>query len=305
VHPAEQIVTGEAVAVEMRLAGVGSRGVAAAIDLAIMYFAAIVLLLVLVKIGVAGLNRDVLATMVIVAEVGLFVGYPTMLETLWHGKTVGKAIMGLRVVRDDGGPIRFRHALVRALIGEILEKTGLSLGFLAFILILCGERHKRLGDLAAGTIVLQARVPSQVSAPIDMPLPLAGWAAGLDLTAVNDDLALRVRQFLGRANQLTPVARGTIEQQLVGEVVARVGPPPPETPPWATLAAVLAERRRRAFNHYAPTTPPPARAPSWGAAPEALQPPPNASPANLRPATTATSSGPPPPESTTGFTVPR
>jgi uncharacterized RDD family membrane protein YckC len=251
VQPAEQIVTGEAVAVEMRLAGVGSRGVAAAIDLAIMYFAAIVLLLVLLRIGVASLNGDVLATMVIVAEVALFVGYPAMLETLWHGKTVGKAVMGLRVVRDDGGPIRFRHALVRALIGQVVEKPGLSFGFVAFILILCGGRHKRLGDLAAGTIVLQARVPSQVQAPIDMPPPLAGWASGLDLAGVNDDLALRIRQFLSRANQLTPVARGTIEQQLVGEVVARVGPPPPQTPPWALLAAVLAERRRRAFNHYA------------------------------------------------------
>ena len=59
--------------------------------------------------------------------------------------------MGLRVVRDDGGPIRFRHALVRGLIGVVLEKPGITLGFLAFVTIAGSSRHKRVGDMLAGT----------------------------------------------------------------------------------------------------------------------------------------------------------
>ena len=67
--------------------------------------------------------------------------------------------MGLRVVRDDGGPIRFRQALVRGLAGVFLEKLGITYGLLALILIVAGASKKRLGDHLAGTIVLQERVP--------------------------------------------------------------------------------------------------------------------------------------------------
>ena len=104
------------------------------------------------------------------------------METLWRGRTLGKAAMGLRVVRDDGGPIRFRHAFVRGLVGVVLDKPGITYGLGALIPMHRDEHgKKRLGDMAAGTIVLQERVPAQLDAPVAMPPPLAGWAAGLDL----------------------------------------------------------------------------------------------------------------------------
>jgi uncharacterized RDD family membrane protein YckC len=287
-HPDQQVVTGEAVALDLQRAGAGSRGLAAAIDIAIIYAVQLVLFTVILVLGFADLNIDAIVTVLIVTQIGVVLGYPVLFETLWRGRTPGKAVMGLRVVRDDGGPIRFRHAFVRALIGVVLEKPGLTLGLAALVSITLTSRHKRLGDLAAGTIVLQHRVPGQIDVPITMPPALAGWAASLDLSGVDDALALRVRQFVSRATQLTPAARSALEGQLTTDLAARVGPPPPNTPPWAILTAVLAERRRRAYNRHAATQPALVAAP----------------PDPLTPATTPPASDQPPPPSTTGFVTP-
>jgi uncharacterized RDD family membrane protein YckC len=250
------VVSGEAVAVDLQLAGPGSRGIAAAVDLLIMGLATT---LVLVVVFLAGVNSNpaVLITVLLVAELGVLLGYPIASETLWRGRTVGKAVMGLRVVRDDGGPIRFRHALVRGLVGAIVEKPGFSYGLIALLFMIGNRRNKRLGDLAAGTVVLQDRVPGRIDVPVWMPPELAGWASTLDLSQVDEGLALRLRQFVMRANQLSPQARAGIEGQLVQEVVSRVGPPPAGAPPWAVLSAVLAERRQRSFAATQPAEPPP------------------------------------------------
>lgn len=276
VHPDEQVVTGEAVALDLRLAGVGSRGVAAIIDLAIET-AALMVLVILVAIAGLDTNATTLTTLLLVAEVVIIVGYPVTMETLWRGRTLGKAAMGLRVVRDDGGPIRFRHAFVRGLVGVVLDKPGATVGLAALFPMMFTTRKKRLGDLAAGTIVLQERVSGNLDAPVAMPPQLAGWAAALDLSGVNDTLALRMRQFLGRAYQFTPDARATLEHQIASEVVSRVGPPPPHTPGWAVISAVLAERRQRAFMATQPTLQPP-----WQAA---MPPPRESAPAGHTPPT--------------------
>jgi hypothetical protein len=194
--------------------------------------------------------------------------------------------MGLRVVRDDGGPIRFRHAFVRGLVGVVVDRPGLSIGLLALVPMLFGARSKRLGDLAAGTLVVQERVPSRVGAPAEMPPALAGWAAALDLSRVDDALALQTRQFLGRSPQLAAWTREQMGSALVQEVVRRTAAPPPAgVPGWAYLTAVLAERRRRELLRLdaGPAWPPPTAAAS----------PPPAPPASVPPAT-AQPSGPPP-----------
>jgi hypothetical protein len=200
----------------------------------------------------------------------IVLGYPVATETLWRGRTLGKAAMGLRVVRDDGGPIRFRHAFVRGIVGLVVDRPGITYGLGALIPMVATGRRKRLGDMAAGTMVLQERVPGNLDAPVMMPPPLAGWAAGLDLNGVDDALALRIRHFLARAPQLLPEARAGLEHELVTEVIRRVGQPPAGAPGWAVLTGILAERRRRAFV----ASQPPARewsghTPSYGIVPSA------------------------------------
>jgi hypothetical protein len=112
--------------------------------------------------------------------------------------------------------------------------------------MLFNERGKRLGDMAAGTFVLQERLPDRGLYIPHMPLPLASWAQTLDLSGLSDDLALSMRQFLSRARELSPLAREALGGRLAAEVATVTAPPPPpHTPGWAYLAAILAERWRR------------------------------------------------------------
>jgi hypothetical protein len=181
----------------------------------------------------------------------VLVGGPIAVETLSHGRSLGKMACGLRVVRDDGGPIRFRHALVRGLIGvvEIL----LTLGVVACIASLVSARGRRLGDVFAGTLVVRERVPVAPTGFLPPPPPwLAGRFSQLDLSAVPDGLWLAVRQYLARMGQLDPQVGWTMAERLASDVAARTGAPaPPGVPPAAYLAAVLQERQareaRRAF----------------------------------------------------------
>jgi uncharacterized RDD family membrane protein YckC len=258
-----QIVTGEAVALELRIAQLPSRVVAAAIDLALMGAGFAVLLAIGVRL--LSLGDDAAVSAFVVALVLLvFLGYPLTMETLLRGRTAGKMAMGLRVVRDDAGPITFRQALVRAVIGLALERPGVMLvglgSALGLLVMLFSATGKRVGDMAAGTVVIQERVaPQPVFRPF-LPVPLAQWAATLDLTALDDGLALAIRQFLSRAGQLSPAARERLGRQLLEEVLARTTPaPPPGAPGWAVLSATLAERRRREEQRLAATeTPTPA-----------------------------------------------
>jgi uncharacterized RDD family membrane protein YckC len=233
------VVTGEAVALDVRLAHWPSRLLAKLIDLILQFIVFFLLVLVLGQV-VSGSDDDGSAAIVLCILVLTFVGYNVLLETVWRGRTPGKAALGLRVVRDDGGPVRFRHALVRGIMFP-LESWGPALFASIF-----SKRGKRFGDMLAGTIVVQERVPGVTAMPVQMPAPLAWWAATLDLSRLDNDLALACRQFLARQNQLNPASRDAMGSELMAAVLARVTPPPPPgTPGWAYLSAVLAERRRR------------------------------------------------------------
>jgi uncharacterized RDD family membrane protein YckC len=286
-----QVVTGEAVALELRTAGAGSRGIAAGIDFAVTGALLIVPLIIVAAVS-SSVDSATTATLVLVVYVGTILGYPVLMETLWHGRTLGKAAMGLRVVRDDGGPIRFRHAFVRGLVGVVVDKPGVTASVAAFVPMLATARNKRFGDVMAGTIVLSERVPGAVDVAVTMPPPLAGWAAGLDLAAVDDGLALRARQLLLRASQLSPVALRQLQQGVAQDLVARVGAAPDGAPDWAVLAAVVAERRRRALAGSPPPAAPrrPAEPRPAGQQPAAVTPP--------------TQTPTPPPSTSGGFAPP-
>jgi uncharacterized RDD family membrane protein YckC len=286
-----QLVTGEAVVLDLRTAGVPSRALAAILDLAVQVVALFVLLF-LVGAASSSANEATVAGLVVVVGLLVMLGYPVLLETLLSGRTLGKMALGLRVVRDDGGPIAFRHAITRGLLGLFVEKPGFTSGSAALITSLLNERGKRLGDLAAGTIVVQERVAAARSDLVVMPPPLAGWASALDLSALPDDLAESARSYLGRWGSLTQTAQADLGSRLATAVAAVVTPSPPAgVPPWAYLSAVLAERRRRAGYGVtvAPVAPPslagygtprplPAAAPSPGALPPREPAPPPDSP---------------------------
>ncbi|HEX7303605.1 RDD family protein [Lentzea sp.] len=238
------LVTGEAVVLDLRVARLASRAVAFAFDVAVQFG----LLLLVFLIFPVGFDDALQSALALTTTVAVMVGYPTAVETLTRGRSLGKLVMGLRVVRDDGGAIRFRQALVRALGGFVVDFWVLGLGgAIALFVSLFSAQGKRVGDYLAGTVVIHTRVPKREVSPTEMPPQLADWASGLDLSLLPEDLALAVRQYLTRYPELNEKAKWDLGVRLADDVGAAIRSPRAEyTHPHAYLAAVLAERRRRA-----------------------------------------------------------
>ncbi|MGW9306108.1 RDD family protein [Streptomyces cyaneofuscatus] len=239
-----ELVTGDAVVLELRPARLPSRALAAAIDLAVVFC---VFILVSVVVGIASVTLDEAAVAAIGVALFLLVliGGPIAVETLSHGRSLGKLACGLRVVRDDGGPIRFRHALVRGAMGAV--EILMTFGVVASIASLVSARGRRLGDVFAGTLVIRERVTAKRSVAVPPPPPwLVGRFSQLDLSAVPDGLWLAIRQYLTRMHQLDPGVGRSMAARLADEVVARTGIAPPQgIPAAAFLAAVVHERQAR------------------------------------------------------------
>jgi uncharacterized RDD family membrane protein YckC len=267
-----EIVTGEAVVLELPCARFPSRAVALLIDLMIQGFL-IIVLLVVVGAGSGRLDAAALAAIGLTTLVVIIVGYPVVWETTTRGRSPGKFALGLRVVGDDGSPEQFRQALVRGL-ATIID-FWLFFFLPAIICSALSEKGKRLGDVFAGTFVIQQRLPTRrylTVTPSLMPPELAAWAARLELSGLTDQTAAMTRGYLGRLAQLTPGARDELGQRIATAVSGQVSPPPPPgTPVLAYLSAVLAERNRREHARLAGAA---GHAPvAWGAQQAATAPP--------------------------------
>jgi len=243
-----EIVTGEAVVLEVPCARFPSRLLALAIDLAIQLTVAVILLTI-VALSTADKVMDQAAVQAVVITVIVLtvVGYPIIWETATRGRSPGKFALGLRVVSDDGGPERFRQALVRGLATIVDFWLVPFIGVPALISSLLSDKGKRLGDIFAGTFVIQQRLPARrAAAPAMTPPELAAWASGLEMSRLNDQTAAMARRYLSRLPELTPAARAELGARIATAVSAQVSPPPPPgTPAAAYLSAVLAERHRR------------------------------------------------------------
>lgn len=242
-----ELVTGEAVVLRLRVAAVPTRCLAFLLDVLLQAAVLIALLLVAGVALATSVDEALFLTVSLAVVVLTLVGYPVLMETLTGGRTLGKMALGLRVVRDDGGPIRFRHALTRGLAGFFVDFWALGLaGAVALVVAFLSGRGKRVGDYLAGTVVIAERAPEAVTPTIMMPPGLEGWAAQLDLARLPDAAALDARQYLGRWREFSEDARTQLGFQISKEIGDAIGTPVPYGMPyWAYLAAVLSERRRR------------------------------------------------------------
>jgi uncharacterized RDD family membrane protein YckC len=262
-----EVVTGEAVVLDVPVARFPSRIAAVLIDMAVQLVLLVgVAIVVIVNSG--HLDDATTAGIIVSCYVAIVVGYATIFETLTRGKTLGKMAFGLRVISDDGGPVRFRQALIRALTGaiEIWSSVGAPIGLITSML---SAKGKRLGDMFAGTYVIQERTPQRPELPpvfATVPPPLLGWAQVAEISRLSDQNAEAASSYLRRLHELNPAARDDLGLRLAAAIAAQVSPqPPPGTPPAAYLAAVLAVRREREFARLASAPPasfpPPAAAP--------------------------------------------
>jgi uncharacterized RDD family membrane protein YckC len=213
------IPTPEGVDLELTLAGVGSRFVSALVDL---------MLQIVLLVGVSGVGAAVGAfgtgfgsVVVLLASFLIFAAYDVLFEVFAAGRTPGKRLNGLRVVRVDGSPVTFFTSAIRNVLRLVDIVPGMYL--VGIVTILVTRRNQRLGDVAAGTLVVRERTqqPSLRELRMTQPQPVAAGYAW-DVTAVSADELTAVRSFLARRYDLTHEARYRLAADLAGALRPKV-----------------------------------------------------------------------------------
>lgn len=239
----EEILTGEAVALDVQPLGVMMRALGALIDALVSIVLLVALLLIMLRLGQDGLlNANAWRMLQVASMVFALVLVPTMVEALTRGRSLGKLAVGGRIVRWDGGRIGVRHAALRALAG-VLE-IWLTVGGLAFVVGAFTPRSQRLGDLLAGTYSERTRRAKLPDARPMMPPALAGWATIADVSRLPVRLSRRLSQFIHQASGMHPAARARTALGLADEVAVHVSPVP-QVDPETFLVGVLVARRDR------------------------------------------------------------
>jgi uncharacterized RDD family membrane protein YckC len=232
-YDAAQVETPEQIELTLPLAGIGSRSVAYLLDLLCQLIPIIVLVVLAFSLiplpegsDVVGKNAagvpELETVPLAIVSLSIFAvnfGYFALFETFWRGQSPGKRWVGLRVVKDGGFALDGRGALVRNLLRVVdflpaFYVTGMASIFLT-------GSGKRIGDYAAGTIVVRERKMDDLAPPAPAP---SGNAASAALGA--EDLAL-LTDFLDRCGSLDPEARERLAGKLAARFAARLGRPVP------------------------------------------------------------------------------
>ena len=245
------IATPEGVDLELTLAGVGSRAVARLLD-QLIQLAVMIALAILAALGGSGSGGDEGGALA-VAGVILFLfllqfGYDVLFETLGSGRTPGKRWAGLRVVRVDGAPVGFLPSAIRNLLRLIDFLPGVY--GVAILAVLISGRNQRLGDLAAGTVVVREKRVVTTTAPVAPP---DAWRAASrqdlstwDVSSITAEELATVRRFLERRVSLTPAARQRLAGELASRLLPKVVGPSGVLEPEAFLEDVVAAKAARA-----------------------------------------------------------
>lgn len=219
-----KLQTPESVELEFILAGIGSRSLALLVDYIVLGLTLIGFLVVWALLSLqlleffvnANLEQWLLAIALLVSFF-IYVGYFVCFETLWQGQTPGKRYTKIRVIREDGRTIGLSQATLRALLRAVDD-----IFFLGAFLIILGQQEKRLGDWAAGTIVIQEQpTPSATFAVSEPARQLAEQLPQMaDLSRLLPDDFAVIREYLQRWQVMEPTAQAKLGLQLASQVKA-------------------------------------------------------------------------------------
>jgi uncharacterized RDD family membrane protein YckC len=211
------LVTPEAVALELDIAGIGSRVVGALIDGLIQGAVLVAGVIAASMIPFAGEGFG-LVVLGVVFFTFMIYGYQGLFEGLWEGQTPGKRVAHTRVVSDNGQPVRWRQVLIRSIF-RLLDSSPIGV-----VVIILTRRSQRLGDLAAGTIVVRDQKAPEPAVLELSPNPRRDeLARTLDASSLTEQEYALIRSFLQRRATLTPAARAEIATRLASPVSLRLG----------------------------------------------------------------------------------
>ena len=242
----ESFISGEGVKLDLKPASPFVRAAAFLIDLTLYVGAFFVLFCILVTVTFdQGLPQTLVRAIFVIIIFLSFVVLPFVIEVFTHGYSLGKWAFNLKVVRRDGGIITARHSFVRAMTAIV--ETYMFFGLLSFMATVFSPRATRLGDIAAGTMVIQVPEPIFYP-PLVMPPDCAEWASHAQVLPIPDELHFECMNFLHNNRQILDQLRLSIAMSLAGRVSAFVSPKPPTSiHPERFLAAVLVVLRDREY----------------------------------------------------------
>jgi uncharacterized RDD family membrane protein YckC len=232
------IATPEGIELELVLAGAGSRFIAAVVDFALEVLLIVLAALVTTDLIGGGIGEALLAISIFAA---LYV-YDVAFEVLAAGRTPGKRLTHLRVVRDRGNPVDLPASAIRNLLRVIDLLPGAYL--VGLMSILLTKRNQRLGDLAAGTLVIRdmsTRRKADVSPTGVESIDSSGW----DVSAVSAQELVAIRRFLERRESLDRRARAELAHRLEQGLRTKVAGAPDAIAPEVFLQALAAAKSRR------------------------------------------------------------
>lgn len=239
----DEILTGEAVALDVQPVGLIMRSLGALIDFLVSAALAVLMLILMAYLLSIGALDDETSRIYAIAMIVLIaIILPTTVETLTRGRSLGKLAVGARIVRADGGRIGVRHASLRALVGFL--EIYMTIGGLAFVTGIFTPRAQRLGDLVAGTYSERTRSVRIPDTAVPLPPVLTSWAPIADVGRLPVRLGRRLSQFVQSSEGMMPAARMRIAAELAAETATFVSPVPPVDPE-TFLRGVLVVRRER------------------------------------------------------------
>lgn len=228
------VVTPENVTITYELAGLGSRAVAHVLDAMVQAGALIVLFvasaLIMTRLtdiaphsAILRFISDFAAAIMIIVSFVTFAGYFIYFESVRNGQSPGKRWTGLRVIGEEGAPIDLSAAAVRNLV-RIIE-FALGSYIISIISILISPKYKRLGDYAAGTIVVKERAPAGAPEAPKSPLYQDAKAAPYvhDVDLLTRDEFEAVKRFVLRRSELAPTVQEDIARQIAQPIMTRLG----------------------------------------------------------------------------------
>ena len=232
------VVTPEAVQVRMRYADIGSRGVAISLDYTIL---TLVILLLAGMSETSGLGQIALA-------MAVFWAYFIISEAVF-GKTLGKAAVNIRVVMEDGRKAGLKASAIRNIL-RIVDMLP-SIYVVGMVSMAVTEKDQRLGDLAAGTVVIsEKKEPPPV--PLYLPPPMPGLPR-FDVSALGEESYDVVRAYLLRRPSLPAAVR----EQVATSIATAIAPRIPGSATWSMGPDLFLEQIAREYQGRSGTPIPP------------------------------------------------
>ena len=221
-----KIDTPEQIALELPLAGIGSRFLAMAIDTLIQVAAYLIIGIVFLLILPAGFSMFTFLPKTLGPAIAIFLGfavywgYFAIFESLWNGQTPGKRVAGIRVIKESGRPINAIEAIGRNLLRTIDMQPGILYGF-GLVCMMLNKQSRRLGDFVAGTVVVHEKPTEEIRPTWNTATETAPATGALgQMTA--EELVL-IETYLSRRFELDPEVRLRTAIQIADRIKVKTG----------------------------------------------------------------------------------